>query len=193
MISSNRPNHGEYNKIKSTTTKEKIDTFTNAITTLFSEETKPEFDEEYKIMVDQVITDQQNNLKPLKQIPINYLTSALSIKKEKIINTASKLNSKKALGPDKISNKIIKYLIIHLITLGNLFNVCWHKGYYPQEWKKPISLLLNKPFKTATNPLEKITSKDSHKLHFKPKIASASAHHFSWMSKKPLIRFGIMG
>ena len=149
-------NDDQGNIIKSTTTTEKINTFTQTIQKLFTEEENTEFNDKYKKEVEKVINNNQHIINPLKITPINYKTSANSISKETIRNTVNTLKTNKAPGPDNISNKIIKYLIPYIIyILHNLFNLCWHKGYYPKEWKRPLSLIINKPLKN--NPIHLTT------------------------------------
>ena len=94
------------NEIKSSTTPDKIKTFTQTIQKLFREEDNPEFDDNFKNEVNEVIKNNQNIIKPLKRVPINYKSSSNSINKETIIKTVNSLKNKKAPGPDKISNKI---------------------------------------------------------------------------------------
>ena len=146
----------ENNEIKySITTEEKVETLTKAIESIFTQQSDNEqFDEDYKIMVEETIANNKDKLQPLDKIPINYKTSNNNISKTTIIDTIKKLRPNKAPGPDKITNKILKYIINDLIEIiHNLFNICWFKGYYPDKWKNPISILINKVSKIASNPL----------------------------------------
>ena len=39
-----------------------------------------------------------------------------------------------------------------IYILHNLYNICWFKGYFPNNWKNPKTILLNKPGKSKKDP-----------------------------------------
>ena len=57
------------------------------------------------------------------------------IKDKEIINALSKLKVGKAVGPDLISNEMLKCSQNYLTPcLGKLFNTCFTNGVYPKTW-----------------------------------------------------------
>ena len=135
------------NKVnKAVKTEDKIEILTKSLTTIFTEEqNKPHFNTAHKETIDNHIENNTIIFKPLKNIPINYKSAPESITKTDINNKINKLNTKKASGPDKISNKIIQYIKTSIFNIiHNLYNICWFKGYHPNQWKIPLSLLINK-------------------------------------------------
>ena len=142
------------NVIKSQTTKEKVTTLTTALENIFTKEGNQEnFNNEFKIKVEQDINNIKHLITPLKQIPPDYMKHNDNITKEEITNIIDKSNNKKAPGKDKISNKIIKLLKPTLIPiLTKLYNICYKKGYHPKYWKDTKIILLNKPDKPTSNP-----------------------------------------
>ena len=53
------------------------------------------------------------------------------------------VNTRKACGPDHITNKIIRNLIptLHII-LQDLLNICVFHGYHPRAWKRAWALMV---------------------------------------------------
>ena len=67
----------------------------------------------------------------------NVLDSPISL--EEIKNMVKLLKSKKAPGPDKIRNEMLKTGIQFLSTaLYKLFNLILHSGFFPKSWCKGI-------------------------------------------------------
>ena len=64
-----------------------------------------------------------------------------------------KVNTRKACGPDHITNKIICNLIptLHII-LQDLLNICVFQGYHPRAWKRAWALMAHKPSKRRSDP-----------------------------------------
>ena len=63
------------------------------------------------------------------------------------------LNTKKAKGHDRISNKIISYLLPSLTPiLHPLYNILLFRGHYPMVWKRAMCLMILKPKKKKSDP-----------------------------------------
>ena len=64
-----------------------------------------------------------------------------------------KVNTRKACGPDHITNKIIGYLLptLHII-IQDLINICVFHGYHPRAWKRACALMIHKPSKRRSDP-----------------------------------------
>ena len=121
--------------------------------TFTHDQDKKHFSKEHKLDINYHINSNDKIFKPLNVIPINYKSHPNSITKTEIAKTINKLNTNKAPGPDKINNKIIQLTITSLLDkIHNLYNICWLKGYYPNIWKIPKSILINKPNKTKKDP-----------------------------------------
>ncbi len=140
--------------IRHETPEKKIKLLTNTLVNIFTEEQdKPHFDNNHKNDIDNQYNNNKHIYKPLKTAPINYKTATNHISKLTIIKSINKLKNSKAPGPDKITNKIIKLTSDSLVNiLHNLYNLCWSKGYHPNLWKIPLSILINKPDKPTNDP-----------------------------------------
>ena len=141
--------------IKSTTTQDKVKIITETFEDIFTyDNPKPYFDDTHKINVTNHMKEIQHQLSPLKSIPENYLHSQHKITINEISKEIDKLDSKKAPGPDTISNTTIKYLKPSLVNiLYILYNLSFQKGYHSINWKTPLVILFNKPGKSSSNPL----------------------------------------
>ena len=63
------------------------------------------------------------------------------------------LNTKKAKGHDRISNKIISYLLPSLTPiLHPRYNILIYRGHYPMVWKRAMGLMILKPNKKKSDP-----------------------------------------
>ena len=72
---------------------------------------------------------------------------------KEIFRLIGKLSTKKAAGPDKITNKLIKLLSTSLLQiLSKIFTFSLKHGYIPKAWKEANVLLIGKPNKTKTEP-----------------------------------------
>ena len=97
--------------IKSTTTTQKIQRLTNRFNSIFTHDNaKPNFDNKHKVYTENELTKHIDKTSTLKEIPYNYKTTEYTIAKADIETTIDRLNTKKANGPDKICNKVIKHL-----------------------------------------------------------------------------------
>ena len=141
-------------KTKATTTEQKTTLLTETLQDTFTHDNHPpQFNEYYRTGVNSYIEQEQDTLRPRQQIPQDYLTNQDSITLDKINRTIDKLKTKKAPGPDKITNKVIKYLKPSLAPIiHNIANICKQKGYHPTYWKTALAILLNKPDKAKTDP-----------------------------------------
>ena len=61
------------------------------------------------------------------------------------------LNTKKAKGHDRISNKIISYLPSLTSILHSLYNILVYGGHYPIVWKPAMGLMILKPNKKKSD------------------------------------------
>ena len=141
-------------KTKIKTTQQKVETLTKSLEQTFThDQDKKQFSKEHKLNINYHINSDDKIFKRLKVIPINYKSHPHNITKTEIAKTINKLNTKKAPGPGKINNKIIQLTIASLLDIiHNLYNICWLKGYHPNNWKIPKSILINKPNKTKKDP-----------------------------------------
>ena len=103
--------------------------------------------------INNTITTQMANTTLNNKSTKKDIDQYINITKTEIAKTISKLNTKKAPGPDKINNKIIQLTITSLLDIiHNIYNICWFKGYHPNNWKTPKSILINKPNKSKKDP-----------------------------------------
>ena len=143
--------------IRATTTTKKLEIMTETMKNIFThDDPKPYFNNEYKNQVENELeTLYSEKLKPTS-IPqnINIYNTEHTITKEEIKHEINKSKSKSASGGDKISNKIIKYLEPSLLNiLHKYFNITLHKGYHTINWKLISAILLNKPGKEKSDPV----------------------------------------
>ena len=72
---------------------------------------------------------------------------------EEVNSILKDLNPKKAPGPDKIPNKVLKSLLIHFVSLLVLiFNALLAGCSFPTEWMEAIVIGIRKPRKPANLP-----------------------------------------
>ena len=170
------------NKIRSTTTEQKIDTLTSTFENIFTHDDPPEH---YNInFKEQIAINLKLNEKLINTLPTispNYLTHKYAISTKLIENTIDKLNTKKAPGYDKITNKTIKHLKPTPIPiLHPLRNICKYKGYHPKIWKMVFALLFNKPNKPRSNPSNyRPISLISHLSKILEKIITTQIYHWA--------------
>ena len=63
------------------------------------------------------------------------------------------LNTKKAKGHDRISNKIISYILPSLTPiLHPLYNILVYRGHNPMVWQRAMGLIILKPNKKKSDP-----------------------------------------
>ena len=70
-----------------------------------------------------------------------------------VTDILGKVNTRKACGPDHITNKIIRYLLptLHII-IQDLTNICVFHGYHTRAWKRAWALMIHKPSKRRSDP-----------------------------------------
>lgn len=72
---------------------------------------------------------------------------------EEVQDIIKRLKPKKAPGSDRISNKILKILPIHILTLlVAIFNTLLKECSFPDQWKEAIVIGIHKPKKPRTSP-----------------------------------------
>ena len=132
-------------KTRSVTTTEKLETFASLLEGVFTKEIENNvFDEEVKTDVDAEL-DQSIAIARLnfqKVIPFDPDIHPDRIRFGEVTDILRKVNISKACGPDHITNKIIRYLI-----LQDLLNIGVFHGYHPRAWKRAWTL-----FKRRSNP-----------------------------------------
>ena len=135
-------------KTRSVTTTEKLETFlTNEIeNNIFDEEVKTDVDAE----LDQPIARTRLNF---QVIPFDPDIHPDRIRFSKVTDILRKVNTRKACGPDHITNKIICNLIptLHII-LQDLLQDCFFHGYHPRAWKRASAWMAHKPSKRRSDP-----------------------------------------
>ena len=84
-------------------------------------------------------------------ITSNHISSPISF--DELLNHINSLNAKKtSVGPDNISNSMIKHFSYPiLILLQLIFNKCWKEGLLPTIWKHSIAIPIHKPGKDNSN------------------------------------------
>ena len=143
-------------KTRSVTTTEKLETFASQLEGVFTNEIDNNvFDEEVKTDVDaeqdQPIARARLNFQ--KVIPFDPDIHPDRIRFGEVTDILGKVYTRKACGPDHITNKIIRYLIpmLHII-LQDLLNICIIHGYHPRAWKRAWALMAYKPSKRKSDP-----------------------------------------
>ena len=142
-------------KTRSVTTTEKLETFASQLEGVFTNGIENVFDEEVKINVDaerdQPIARARLNFQ--KVTPFDPDIHPDRIRFGEVTDIHGKVNTRKACGPDHITNKIIRNLIPSLhIILQDLLNICVFHGYHPRAWKRAWALMAHKPSKRRSDP-----------------------------------------
>ena len=135
---------------KSITTEEKIEAFYSSLKPTFEDNIDPlNFDDTFKQNIDEIVENKNLHFKRSD----GPCTDAPTIKPEEINKLINGLNPKKASGPDKINNKIIKHLKPSLsVILAEIFTLSLKHGHIPKSWKEAAVLVIKKPDKLATDP-----------------------------------------
>ena len=143
-------------KKRSVTTTEKLEMFASQLEGVFTNEIENNvFDEEVTTNVDaeldQPIARARLNFQ--KVIPVDPDIHPDRIRFGEVTDILRKVNTRKACGPDHITNKIIRYLIptLHII-LQDLLNISVFHGYHPRAWKRAWALMAHKPSKRRSDP-----------------------------------------
>ena len=133
-------------KTRSVTTTEKLETFASQLEGVFTNEIENNvFDEEVKTDVhaelDQPIARARLNFQ--KVIPFDPDIHPDRIRFGEVTDILGKVNTRKACGPDHITNKTIRQ---------DLLNICVFHGYHPRAWKRAWALMAHKPSKRRSDP-----------------------------------------
>ena len=143
-------------KTRSVTTTEKLETFASQLEGVFTNEIETNvFDQNVKTGVDaeldQPIARARLNFQ--KVIPFDPDIHPDRIRFGEVTGILGKVNTRKACGPDHITNKIIRNLIptLHII-LQDLLNICIFHCYHPKAWKRAWALMAHKPSKRRSDP-----------------------------------------
>ena len=150
-----KDSNGKVKKYK--TPKEKLEVITESLESVFTQDNpRNYFNEDYKKEVEYELQSKyKQGIEPTK-IPkrLDIRISEYYISEKEIESIIDNLNTKKAAGDDRISNKIIQYLKPSLLPiLHYYFNISLHKGYHTINWKQIMAILLNKPGKIKSNPI----------------------------------------
>ena len=137
-------------KTRSVTTSEKLDTFASLLEAVFTNEIENTvFDEEVKTDVDAELGQPfaRARLTYQQVIPFDPDIHPDRIRFGEVTDILGKVNTKKACGPDHITNKIIRYLVPTLhINIQDLTNICVFHSYHPRAW----ALMIHKPSKRSS-------------------------------------------
>ena len=138
------------------TTSEKLDTFASQLEAVFTNEIENSvFDEEVKTDVDAELDQPfaRARLTYQQVIPFDPDIHPDRIRFGEVTDILGKVNTRKACGPDHITNKIIRYLLptLHII-IQDLINICVFHGYHPRAWKRAWALMIHKPSKRRSDP-----------------------------------------
>ena len=125
-------------KSRSVTTSKKLDTFASQLEAVFTNEIENSvFDEEVKTDVDAELDQPfaRARLTYQQVIPFDPDIHPDRIRFGEVTDILGKVNTRKACGPDHITNKIIRYLLptLHII-IQDLINICVFHGYHPRAW-----------------------------------------------------------
>ena len=138
------------------TTSEKLDTFASQLETVFTNKIENTvFDEEVKTDVDAELDQPfaRARLTYQQVIPFDPDIHPDRIRFGEVTDILGKVNSRKACGPDHITNKIMRYLLLTLhIIIQDLPNICVFHGYHPRAWKSVWALMIHKPSKRRSDP-----------------------------------------
>ena len=142
-------------KTRSVTTSEKLDTFASQLEAVFTNEIENSvFDEEVKTDVDAELDQPfaRARLTYQQVIPFDPDIHPDRIRFGEVTDILGKVNTRKACGPDHITNKIIPLLPILHIIIQDLTNICVFHGYHPRAWKRAWALMIHKSSKMMSDP-----------------------------------------
>ena len=142
------------NVIKHTTTEQKLDAFADQLTKTFTNDgDTTNYDDNWKQTVDAYIDTNSQMLNVLDHLGGNVLHDENHITLPELEAKLKHLNTKKVKGHDRISNKIISYLLPSLTPiLHPLYNILLYRGHYPMVWKRAMDLMILKPNKKKSDP-----------------------------------------
>ena len=139
------------------TTSEKLDTFASQLEAVFTNEIENSvFDEEVKTDVDAELDQPfaRARLTYQQVIPFDPDIHPDRIRFGEVTDILGKVNTRKACGPYRITNKIIRYLLptLHII-IQDLINICFFHDYHPRAWKRAWALMIHKPSQKEVRPM----------------------------------------
>ena len=137
----------EHNNVtKHTTTEQKLDAFADQLTKTFTNDgDTTNYDDNWKQTVDTYIDTNSQMLNVLDHLRGNVLHDENRITLPELDAKLKHLNTKKAKGHDRISNKIISYILPSLTPiLHPLYNILLYRGHYLMVWKRAMILKPNK-------------------------------------------------
>ena len=141
----------EHNNVtKHTTTEQKLDAFADQLTKTFTNDgDTTNYDNNWKQTVDAYIDTNSQMLNVLDHLGGNVLHDENRITLPELDAKLKHLNTKKAKGHDRISNKIISCILPSLTPiLHPLYNILVYRGHYPMVWKRAMGLMILKPNQT---------------------------------------------
>ena len=111
------------------------------------------YDDNWKQKVDAYIDTNSQMLNVLDHLGGNVLHDENRIPLPELDAKLKHLNTKKAKGHDRISNKINSYILPSLTPiLHPLYNILVYRDHYPMVWKRPMGLMILKPNKKKSDP-----------------------------------------
>ena len=85
---------------------------------------------------------------------VRNIQSVTLVRPSEVQRIIAKMPSRKAPGPDSISNTLLKHLPARAIVyLAKIFNACLLLGYFPAQWKCPNVIPIFKPGKDKVLPV----------------------------------------
>ena len=145
----------EHNNVtKHTTTEQKFDAFSDQLTKTFTNDgDTTNYDDNWKQTVVAYIDTNSQMLNVLDHLGGNVLHDENRITLPELDAKLKHLNTKKAKGHDRISNKIISYILPSLTPiLHPLCNTLVYRGHYPMVWKRVMGLMILKPNEKKSDP-----------------------------------------
>ena len=130
-----------------TTDAEKVKIHADHLEKTFSQPEDSSFDQEWQETVNNLVDERREELNPL-DIPDPDVLIHEAVTPEEVLEELKTMKNKSAPGGDGISYKVLKCggwpLILHL---SFLFTMILATGYFPDEWKLGIAIMLAKPLK----------------------------------------------
>ena len=146
----------QHNNItRHTTTTQKLNAFADQLTETFTNDgDTTNYDEDWKQTVDTYVNTNNQMLKALDHLEVNdQIHDGNRVLLPELESKLKHLNTKKASGHDKISNKLITYLLPSLTSiLLTLYTILILRGYFPIVWKRAMGLMILKPKKKRSDP-----------------------------------------
>jgi hypothetical protein len=107
--------------------------------------TNPDFDTNFTVSTEQVVTEFQKQPPQTSVRPTNHSEIEWIIRH---------LKPRKASGPDGIQNIVLKHLPrLVLKFIAKIFNKSLALNYFPAQWKEAKVIMLQKPNKDHASPL----------------------------------------